>query len=101
MPVDQRFPLITGRKLFLSIMCGCSLSHSLLHSRSSFSLPRLFQYHVLSLPFLSSLSASLPLRGGGVLFSELSEAEPEFAHIHSLSTSDADEGCSGYENEVA
>ena len=93
--------LITGHKLFLSVMCGCSLLCSLLHSHSSFSLPHLFQHHILSPPFLSSLSASLPLRGGGVLFSELSEAEPESAYIHTLSTSYADEGCSGDENEAA
>ena len=54
----------------------------------------------LSLSWPASLSASLPLRGG-VLFSELSEAEPESAHIRSLSTSDAEEGRSGEENEAA
>ena len=53
----------------------------------------------LSLSWPASLSASLPLRGG-VLFSELSEAEPESAHIRSLSTSEAEEGRSG-EYEVA
>ena len=35
-----------------------------------------------------------------VLFAEFSEAEPS-AHIHSLSTSDAEEGCSGDEDEAA
>jgi len=53
-----------------------------------------------SLSWPASLSASLPLRGG-VLFSELSEAEPESAHIRSLSTSEAEEGRSGEENDVA
>ena len=33
--------------------------------------------------------------------SELSEAEPESAHIHSLLTSDVEEGCSGDEDEAA
>ena len=32
--------------------------------------------------------------------SELSEAEPESAHIHSLLTSDVEEGCSGDEDEA-
>lgn len=54
----------------------------------------------LSLSWPASLSASLPLRGG-VLFSELSEAEPESAQIRSLSTSEAEEGRSGEVNEVA
>ena len=54
---------------------------------------------VLSLLWPASLSASLPLRGG-VLFSELSEAEPESAYIRSLLTSDAEEGLGGDENEA-
>ena len=53
----------------------------------------------LSLLWPVSLSASLILRGG-VLFAEFSEAEPS-AHIHSPSTSDAEEGCSGDEDEAA
>ncbi len=54
----------------------------------------------LSLSWPASLSSSLPLRGG-VLFSELSELEPESAHIRSRSTSDAEEGRNGEENDAA
>ncbi len=54
----------------------------------------------LSLSVPASLSASLPL-SGGVAFSELSDAEPESAHIRSRSTSEAEEGRSGEVNDVA
>lgn len=54
----------------------------------------------LSLSVPASLSASLPL-SGGVAFSELSDVEPESAHIRSRSTSEADEGRSGEEDDVA
>jgi len=49
---------------------------------------------------LSSLSASLPL-SGGVAFSELSDVEPESAHIRSRSTSEAEEGRNGEGDDVA
>ena len=53
-----------------------------------------------SLSVPASLSASLPL-SGGVAFSELSEAERDFAHIRSRSTSEAEEGRKGEVNDVA
>jgi hypothetical protein len=54
----------------------------------------------LSLSVPASLSASLPL-SGGVAFSELSDVEPESAHIRSRSTSEAEEGRSGEVDDVA
>ena len=53
----------------------------------------------MSLSAPASLSASLPL-SGGVAFSELSELEPESAHIRSRSTSEAEEGRKGDVNDV-
>jgi|SRR5712672_1150549 len=54
----------------------------------------------LSLSAPPSLSPSLPL-SGGVAFSELSEIEPESAHIRSRSTSEAEEGRKGEVKDVA